>query len=226
MGSRTKATILFEQFCQRARIPSTSIEPEAARDQQCGSYLLDPPPDHVVAVVTQFDLQPQERDSVPQLRDHHWSAPLGDPQGHRVHEAIADRAAQLKEVSRGAFPALLVLFNNTGVVGLNTHRLALRSAMFRIEFSSIDPAYGLWQIVGPAVRVPGSKRSVGPDASGSLSAIAVLRYLEKAGLRLDVYHNHFAHVPLPSDWHRSPVLRHFRIDPEPDLQCPDWHEID
>jgi hypothetical protein len=121
--------------------------------------------------------------------------------GARVRQEITDAKRQLKNMAYGAHPAVLVLYNNTGV----------GSGCFTAH-DVLTALYGQEVIVYAVPNDPrndsrllghrfGGGRGVTPTMNTSLSALAVLRDVGEPTLSLDVYHNCYAALgPAPISW--------------------------
>jgi hypothetical protein len=96
--------------------------------------------------------------------------------------------------------------------------------MFGLEAVRINPMDPGHRIVDRSEVLQGPKRKLTGEHNRTVSAVAVL-FGDPQALRLDVYHNHFRHVPLSNCWYRSPLVRHFRLDRDSGLPYPDWVEI-
>lgn len=113
----------------------------------------------------------------------------------RVRDQIARGYRQLKAAAREGQPCLLVIYNNAGFLNF-IDSFAVTTAMFG--------TYGVRLALTPQdeIRVVGQhfmgNRRVTRNSCKQLSAVGVLKDARSGSLRLEVYHNPFALVPVDS----------------------------
>lgn len=134
--------------------------------------------------------------------------PIHKP-GERVRNAMGTAASQLKALSKGKIPAMLVLQNNIGA--LHTHPYAILTAMRGLDRipvavpddPNISPSFGNVE--------SGSRRKMTEKHNTKISAIAVIQISSDEMYELDVYHNRFAANPIDPTWLQQPRIRHWKI---------------
>jgi hypothetical protein len=148
---------------------------------------------------------------------------FGATPGERIRRALRAANPQLKQLSCGELPALLVIYNNSPC-SLHTDPYSVMTAMRGIDMipvsvpkdKSLSPTFG-----DP---LSGQERGMRPDANTTVGAIAVLRAVSPEHCHLDIYHNQFAKTPLDRDLLRHPSIRHFGIPPDTSNSLSGWEE--
>jgi hypothetical protein len=145
--------------------------------------------------------------------------------GARVRQEITDAKAQLRNLARRTHPAVLILYNNTGVGSgyFNAHDVL--TALYGQEVlvhavprnSRLDS-----RLIGHRF---GGGRGVTQTMNTSLSALAVLRDTGEPTLSLDVYHNCYAALPLEPGLLPGQTIRHYGIHRGDGRQFQDWHSL-
>jgi hypothetical protein len=177
----------------------------------------------VVADVKQLDPGPEDARLVRELVEHGGADAVYVP-GARVRQEITDAKAQLRNLAGGAYPGVLVLYNNTGVGSghFTAHDVltALYGQEVLVHAVPNDPRIKS-RLLGHQF---GGRRGVNRTMNTSLSAIAVLRDICEP-LSLDVYHNCYAALPLAPDLLRGETIRHYGIHRGDGRQFQDWHSL-
>lgn len=70
----------------------------------------------------------------------------------------------------------------------------------------------------------GGGRKCTPNNNTTISAIGLL-FRCGDDIRLSVFHNCYAKIPIHPNWMRRSTIRHFAIDPGIRGQFPEWQEI-
>jgi hypothetical protein len=177
-----------------------------------------------VAEVKQLDPGPEDARLARELAEHGGAGGVYVP-GARVRQEITDAKAQLRNLAGGAHPAVLVLYNNTGVGSgfFNAHDVL--TALYGqdvLVYAVPNETRVSSRLLGHRF---GGRRGVTQTMNTSLSALAVLRDAGAPTLSLDVYHNCYAAVPLEPDLLRGETIRHYGIDRGDGRQFQDWHSL-
>ena len=173
-------------------------------------YILTLHRHKVVVEVKQLDPSDQDRVRIERLSKQGTTGVISKETGHRIRGKISDAMPQLKQRSICRKPALLVLYNNTGLLGEDIEPYDIMNAMYgeeRVEFFVTETNVSqriIWR------HRFGGKRKVSPHYNTTLSAIVVLTE-NNEGLKLDFYHNDHASKILNPDWLRISTIRHFRL---------------
>ena len=150
---------------------------------------------------------------------YHWGIP-----GERIRNKIKNAVPQLRALSLGRHPTLLVLFDAVKWWPELMNADALKVAMYGIETAAVSSEVapeGGATIIG---RWHGSRRRLTDEHNTTLSAIGILSG-DDAELRLGIYHNFFAAAPIPSDWLVDPKIQQYRLAWSPDRAFPPWETI-
>jgi hypothetical protein len=200
---KTESEILFETFCTTLGIPYVRIP--------CG---IEETPDYditlgghqVVTEVKQFEPNDDDERAWADFRSGRNPFGVSEP-GRRVRNKIKGASTQLKARSRGKVPALLVLYDNATFGG--TDATDIKTAMYGDEKVVVSRSSGE---VSPVH--PGGHRQCTAEDNTSISAIGLMYRFGGREVRLDLFHNHFAAVPIDPEWFRVEVsFRHFAHDP-------------
>ena len=153
------------------------------------------------AEVKEIIANEEEKKVLEQLRTRGWSDAYGEEPGKTVREKIKDSYPQLKHFSStDEVPGILVLYNNTGMVGngrIDAYNILI--GMFGLQtipiYISENPE------ATPVTRRDyfGLKKSVGPERNTYLSAIIVLYTKNEDILYSSIYHNPFARYKIPPE---------------------------
>jgi hypothetical protein len=174
----------------------------------------------VAVEVKQIDMNPEDRRVLAEIRARQ-TASYWIP--NRVRGKLKHVSRQIKRAAAAGLPAMVVLYNN---VPLYEHGGAgeVLDAMFGQK--SFTVSWPIDRSAPPAVtRVhAGGSRSVTASQNTSVSAIAVLAP-EEAPVRLQVYHNPFARVPLPPALLAGLKAWQFRLRFDPEGQLPTWSNL-
>lgn len=208
MTQKTEAELRFEDLCARAELACTPIPTSKVHGERTADYRLAVPGYEVVAEVKQFDPNPEEARANTARAAGKYHAMGGKP-GDRVRKAIRSGAPQLKRISEGRLPAMLVVYNASGV-SMHTAPYSVATAMDGFDVIDVLVPKEVSEPLqfGAARSGPGKKMTESDNTT--ISAIAVLGYNLDESLRLDVYHNRHARNPLRPELLRAPQVSHWR----------------
>ena len=225
MSRKTKSEQAFEDYCTAVGIAWTRIDES---DKKRPDYSLEIDGRTVIAEVKEVDRNPEEQESDRQLEATGVGKALGNTPGQRVRKKITAASKQIKALTEGHHPGILVLT----VGGLTSadwfralHHLepqAIMTAMYGlqvIEFAvprdpSISP-YSVGSKLGP-------KKKMTDDANTSISAVAVLEPTPGGVPRLVIYRNLYAAIPI------EPVVitRLRAVQRDIDLERMEWITVE
>jgi hypothetical protein len=192
---QTKSELLFERFCRERDIELKRIPP--VRGRRSPDYEFCPCGERVVVEVAQLD--PNDDDhQYGRKRDDGSFVGIGGSIGQRIRQKSTDKADQRKAWSKGALPAILVVYNNTGVRSYTSPE-HICAAMFGFVTYVIDVPTDPSKpnLVVDRKRGRGSRMTAVQNTS--ISAIAVLEEDTGRGLKLLVYHNKKEYATNPVD---------------------------
>jgi len=219
---KTTSEGLFEKVCADVGIGCTPVDEGKSPTPD---YELDWAGHRVVAEVKQFDPNDEEAESLERMEAGGISGVSAKP-GHRIRKAIGYAAPQLKALSKGASPAMVVVYNNSGA-GQHTDPYSVATAMqgFDVvpvlvpEAPSIPPQF-------QDARSGPIGRKMRADANTTISAVGVLRTPDPSGIpHLLVYHNRHARNPIDPDWGRHPRVKHLRLRDGATSSLDEWVEV-
>ena len=219
---KTLGDQLFEAFCSLRSVGCERI-PEGT--SKSPDYALRLGVHRLIAEVKTLEPNEQEREVQTRRARGEIVASGGTP-GERLRREIRSANNQLKALAAvGGVPTMLVVFNNTGC-GIHTDGYSVMTAMQGLDVIDVsvprDPS--LRPTFGPTRSGP--ERAMRHNANTSTSAIAILHDCGPHDLRLAVYHNRYASMPIPPEVLRIPGVAQFRL-PEGvtnSLEAP-WSEV-
>jgi len=199
MMSRTISEEMFEELCLKAGAPCCRVAEKV--DAKRPDYEVEFAGERIVTEVKQFDPNDEEAGGI---------GGITITPGDRIRKAIRRAAPQLKALSKGECPAMLVVYNNSGAKN-HTDPYSVATAMQGLdvipvlvpEEPSISPQFQ------DARSGPGKKMTA--NANTTISALGVLRTDFDAELLLCIYHNSHARHPIDPEWIRHPRVHHFRL---------------
>lgn len=219
----TESELLFEAFCGARGICWFRVrEAESKRPD----YQLHTVTGDLIVEVKQIDPTPEERRllaiPVEQWNPdyiYHWGIP-----GERVRKKISTAVPQLKALSQGTTPTLLVLYDSVKFWPELLDEYAVKVAMYGIEAIAISPVAAPEGGATILARWHGPRRRMTPAHNTSLSALAILSDAEGA-ITLSVYHNFFALNPLPLEAFSAAGVSHYRLMRSPSEGFPEWARV-
>jgi hypothetical protein len=220
VSERTVSETLFEALCSEHGISCEEIP--SGPLHRTADYRVTLTGGTVVVEIKQLDPGPEDARIARELAERGKASGCFAP-GQRVRREIKSGYGQLRREAADKYPALLVLYDNTG--GLTGHITA---------HDVLVAMYGEEYLVAYVARPPeldivalrtGGKRGVTADSNRALSAIGVLRgWL--GFVSLEVYHNRFATHPLDTASLWGARISHFQVAPSRDGQFLEWRVID
>lgn len=166
----------------------------------------------------------EEKESERIMRKRGYGNVISTTPGDRIRKKISDSSPQIKALTQGKYPSVLVLFDDRP---LSDHLSAynVRVAMYGLEQihiavppdRSISP-YATGTSFGP-------KRKMTEEHNTSISAIGVLSLTPVAGTpALNVYHNKYA-VPLDPKLLGRHKIPQFKLGDEIAGKTAEWEEV-
>ena len=178
--------------------------------------------ERIVTEVKQFDPNDEEAESIRRMEAGGIGGTTATP-GDRIRKAIHRAAPQLKALSKGECPTMLVVYNNSGAKQ-HTDPYSIATAMQGLdvvpvlvpEDPSISPQFQ------DAHSGPGKKMTA--NANATISAIGVLRTDFDDEPLLCIYRNSHARHPIEPEWLRHPRIHHFRLPDDSASSLGGWEE--
>lgn len=215
---RPVSELLFEDYCTRA-----GIQWERIREQHgtTPDYELVVDDRTIIAEVKEITKNKAERESDQLLRERGYGEALGGKPGARVRKKIMDSSPQIKARTAGRHPGLLVLYNDGQIAG-HLDRYHIMTAMYGLEVMQVtvpqDPSARPY-VTGSRF---GPHKKMTNDANTSISAIgALVVTAPDRVIKLQVYHNPFAAVPIEPVLLSRRGIQQCRID----LENRQWVEL-
>jgi hypothetical protein len=212
----TLSETLFEKFCSNSGI---NFVPIRTRETKTPDYELTIDREQIIAEVKEIERNRDEQES---LRQHGREEGRGTP-GDRVRAKIKKASAQIKALTKGIKPSILVLFDCTWGGHLNQYHI--RVAMYgleRIHISVPVNHYVRPHVTGMSY---GPERKMTEKYNTSISAIGSLFTPRRDEIIFEVYHNKFAAVPLDPKLLAKYGIRQFILDDEIQGRTAKWKEL-
>ncbi|MBZ5512550.1 MAG: hypothetical protein LAN70_15460 [Acidobacteriia bacterium] len=220
----TESEELFEEFCHSNCVVVEKVVPES---EKTPDYLVRHRDAAIIVEVKQFDATAAERRTLlksPDELDESDAFYDGRP-GDGVRSKINSAMPQLKRLSGGKIPTLLVLYDNVQLWPEICDAYAIKVAMYGVESILITPEPAPEGGATVVARWHGPRRKATRLANTSLSAIALL-LLDGERLRMNIFHNFFARNPLSPVSLRSSSITHYRLPADPDHVFAEWEIFD
>ena len=209
--------ILFEEFCVRSGIKCLSVARE--RNKKTPDYELIFENLKVVVEIKEIRRNKEEIESDRLLEERGYGNVTGGLPGQRVRLKIQDCSDQIKARSYGFHPSLLVVYEEH-FAGVNIDPYHIQTAMYGLEtFDLAIPEKGKPYLLGNR---HGSRQKMTPKDNTSISAIATLQKIHTGQMRLIIYHNKYATIPLPTSTFEIQQIYQFRLGQTNNNTFPKW----
>jgi hypothetical protein len=216
---QTTSEILFEKFCADAKISCLPIPRSKEQNQKTPDYDLIFGAVKVVTEVKEIERNAEEKESDRLLELRGYGNATGGVPGQRVRLKIQSSSPQIKTRAQGIHPSLLVLFDGYSF-GRHITPYDIRVAMYGLEtFILAVPELGPPCLVGKKL---GPRRKMTPKTNTSISAIATLHQLHTGEIKLLVYHNDYATIPLSPAVLAQNSIGQFRLGEAEPGGFPQW----
>jgi hypothetical protein len=219
----TESERLFEAFCREKGIAFRRI---AEGTTKSPDYVLSVSGMKLIVEVKQIAPNPEEKSILRTSLDewdpanvYHWGIP-----GERIRKKISNAVPQLKELSEGQHPTMLVILNAVEFWPELADAYAVQVAMYGIESALISNEVAPEGGAKILARWHGPRKRLTPEHNTTLSAIALMTY-EDQGVVLRVYHNYHAAIPMPRSKLSELGIQQFELPSELGDEFPEWKEI-
>lgn len=213
---------VFERFCRDRQLRFDRVR---GGQSKSADYLLYSSDAAVVVEVKQIEPNQEERRVLTIPEDewdgelvYHWGIP-----GEKIRKKIVDAMPQLKAISRGSLPTLLIIYDTIRVWPELTDGYAVRTAMFGIETALVSAEVAPEGGAKVLAKWYGGRRRLTAAHNTSLSAIGILACGPEA-VTLDVYHNPHTKSELPVKALSVAGVRQFRLADDPAHGFANWIE--
>jgi len=184
MSAHTISEDLFEQLCARKGVAYARIPTNSAKS---ADYRLTLGRVTLIAEVKQLDPRPEDL-SMAKTWGTRQSAGANAP-SNRVQGLLDDGYPQIKESAEGKWPAMIVVYNNSGVWNF-IDSFTISKAMFGTF--GIVMVLRSDQTIGVAGHGYMGERRTTKNMYRALSVVGVLQRAQADALALECYHNPFA----------------------------------
>jgi hypothetical protein len=214
----TKSEKLFEAYCKCLSISCERIEEV---DQKRPDYRLEKNGLFCIAEVKEFVANKDEKLTIDSMKRNGVGTPYGCPPGQRVRKKISDAIPQLKNLTKGIHPGILVLYYNVPeLFGEGcTDAYHVLTAMYGFQTVRVPN--------GSQIDTPdkfGSGRKISATCNTTLSAIMVIRDFT-GEISSSVYHNSFASTPIPFAYFSDKTCNQFILDDASDNEFKPFSQL-
>jgi hypothetical protein len=189
---KTLSEKLFEKFCDDHGIACQRIEEGIGKTPD---YELSLSGTSAIAEVKEIERNEAEKESDRLLNERGYGEVLSNVPGGRARSKITKASPQIKRRTKGKKPGILVLYDRGRAHG-HLDPYNIRVAMSGLEQVHFAVPRDPRQSPYTTGMSHGSKRKMTENVNTSISAIAVMNGGESDAIRIDIYHNKHASVPL------------------------------
>jgi hypothetical protein len=191
---KNQSETYFQEFCDRNRF---SLLPVPVTTTRTPDYTLTAGGQLIVVEVKEIDRTPEELASERKCRETGVGDAISVTPGKTVRKKIADCYEQIKTRTQDTYPGLLVLWEGGLCFGDHTEPYHIRVAMAGFDQVVIRlPHISSGESSSYAGMKHGGSRKLTETSNRSISAVAVLCVPAPDQMRLTVYHNRHAAIPL------------------------------
>jgi len=219
----TESERLFEEFCRNANLRLDRVAEGETKSPDYCMYLAST---KVAVEVKQIEANQEERallctpwDEWDPANVHHWGVP-----GGRIRKKISSAVPQLRKLSQGRLPSLLVIYDTIVFWPELADEYAVKVAMYGVETALISPDVAPEGGAKILRRWHGPRRRLTAEHNTTLSGLGLMN-TGAQGISIRVYHNYYAACPLPKDELEEAGVRQFELAGEPISDFPGWREI-
>lgn len=218
---KTFSEQLFEEYCANARLTCNRVPEEAGKTPD---YELVIETQRIIVEVKEFDRNEDEKESDRLLKQRGYGKVLSYTPGERVRQKIAAASSQIKARTQSMYPGLLVLLNS-GYGHADPYHI--RTAMYGLERVHIAvPPLTASDFTPHATGMSyGPRRRMTENANTSISGIGVLATPGPDDVRLLVFHNKYAAIPLNPDLLARHGIVQYQIEDEVFGETAKWREV-
>lgn len=212
----TSVEALFERLLDQYGIDHRRVPVE--RDRRTPDYLLTIAGLEIAAEVKQIDRNAEERAAVRALHEGRIVVTGGTP-GDRIRRLITDARGQLAPFSEVGQPTLLVAYDAASQAHADSYNVLVGMYGLQTIVLSVPKPYGDVSAKGQKF---GPKRKMTPDMNTSISAIGVIRTPAREVVTFEIFHNHYARVPLRPEIFGNYGVQQFRLSGDPAAGFQEW----
>ena len=220
----TKSEDLFAAICRRHHYSVSKLDTRAEQQKKTADFSVETPFGRFLAEVEELTPNADDLRQIRELKETGMTSG-GGTIGSRARRAIRHAAVQLRDHCDDCIPMIAVLYDN-----VQTPDGRVSYPMFYLEPHHIDAAMYGDRVVNVSLRKgtrtrpdrSGGKRTTTIDRRNYLSAVVVISDWDDE--TLIVYHNRFAHLPLPKGVFSDSKCHHYEKGDDPHAEPWKWHE--
>lgn len=192
---KTQSEEIFEKFCADCGISCHRID---ERDEKAADYELSLSGTDVIFEVKEFERNKEEKESDRLLEERGYGKCLSNVPGDRVRSKLRKASPQIKRLTDGVKPGVLILFDRGYLYGHNDpyNILVAMSGLEQIHISVPNNPNKSPYATGMS---HGPKKKMTETANTSISAIGTMYFKDNGVTQIDLYHNKYAAVSLVAE---------------------------
>jgi hypothetical protein len=218
---KTVSEIFFEKICKRRGI---SFHPIERGKNRTPDYRILLAGTEVIVEVKQLDLNKEDKERYEQVFKEGKIVTFFPRAKSRFREKIKSSSGQLKNITKGVLPSILVLFDNTGGFSC-LDKYSILTGMYGDETLAVmmpdnpefDPVMNGCYF--------GGNRQMTERERRYISAVGLIRMNNDNDPELDLYHNIFASLPLKAEIVVSIASRQYTLPQGNTEVFREWVEI-
>lgn len=219
---KTNSEKLFERICNELNINCNRLD---EGDRKTPDYLLSLSGTEVIAEVKEIERNKAEQESDRLLKKRGYGSCLSNTPGDRIRSKIRKASPQIKQRTEGKKPGVLVLYDRGQSYG-HLDPYNIRVAMHGLEQVHISIPNEMTESPTFTGMSHGAKRKMTENDNTSISAIAVLRATSKDNIKIDIYHNKHAAVPLDPQVIANYEIDQYILEEGPDVPTSEWKKYE
>lgn len=220
MNNKTKSEELFETYCRSAGL---AFERIITSDTKSPDYYICPSNTRVIVEVKQINMNKDERSALENSKKGiPLSTALSSTPGDRIRIKIKNASPQIKSLTNGVHPSILVVFDNTWCG--HTDRYFVKAGMYGLEQHVLRKAGHPDFIISLERKKLGPKKKMSRSCNTSISAVGIIK-INDYSISMDIYHNIYASNPLNPDLLRFVNTKHFTLQQINPNELPEWIEF-
>lgn len=220
MDERTQSEELFEEYCLKYAIPCHRI---IECDSKSPDYEIELGDLRPIVEVKEITPNPEEREAKRKLNQNGFVFYDMTP-GKRVRKKITDASPQIRSRSKGIHPSILVLFDE-GQTTRHLDSYHILVAMYGFEQIHIEVPSDMQESPRQIGSTLGPSKKMTQTDNTSISAIGVIGVPSVEEITLQIYHNIFAAIPLPTDVLQDKCIAQYVVQKEDLANAGRWRRV-
>lgn len=220
----TQSEVWFVEYCKSNRINFDRIEES---ENKTPDYFIKLDDQEIVVEVKEIQPSHEEIRSMEKAQTNGVGFVTGNVPGEKIRKKIKKASTQIKAGANGEFPSILLLCDirhGCGQVSQHLDPYQLRVAMEGLDQFVISMSNDKNDEPLIVAKKSWPKKKMTQDANKSISALAVLSTPPGEPIKIEVYHNKFAAIPISEKSLRSHGIPQYKLSNKTS-EPPNWVEM-